>query len=63
MNIGNMTIREYAKEHDIEIIGNLKRINDALNRGYRCYVDEVGTEIYINPRNGEVVICGEDWVF
>ena len=44
-----MTIREYAKQNDHEIIGKLTRQADIENTKY--YIDEAGNEYYASKKS------------
>lgn len=56
-----MTIREYVKTTDIEIVGKLKRApHQEVSKNWRSYVDEKGTVFEKNIKTGAIVITGED---
>lgn len=55
-----MTIREYAKAHNQEVVGKLKRIpaydgRDPNGERYRFYIDEANNEYTINS-NGVCIV-------
>lgn len=65
-----MTIREFAKSRDFEIVGKLKRDlhgeyeigADGVKRhtGFKCYLDEAGNEYYIGGKAGTCCIVTAD---
>lgn len=55
-----MTIREYAKAHNQEVVGRLKRLpahdgRDPGGKRYRFYMDDAGNEYMINS-NGICIV-------
>lgn len=61
MNIGAMTIREFAKKHDIEVVGKLTRVRDVeATPQWRSYEDENKTVFSVHVRTKDIVITGED---
>ena len=57
-----MTIREYAKQYNVEVIGNLHRIpcdrRDPDGTPYQLYVDDAGNEYTVN-RNGICIVTAD----
>ena len=57
-----MTIREYARKYNVEVVGLLRRIpysgQDPDGTPYRLYVDNAGNEYTIN-RNGVCIVTSD----
>lgn len=56
-----MTLREFAKEHDHEIVGKLTRRPEWERKGYKHYSDEAGNE-YIISKTGCCIVTADDAV-
>ena len=61
-----MTIREYARQRGVEVVGKLKRISafdgrDPDGKRYRFYIDEAKNEYTINS-NGVCIVTADGGV-
>lgn len=57
-----MTCREFAKAHNISIVGKLKRTklkNHLMNCWMKCFTDEDGNEFWVF-HSGEIVYIDKD---
>lgn len=57
-----MTCREFAKAHNISIVGKLKRTklkNHLMNNWMKCFTDEDGNEFWVF-HSGEIVYIDKD---
>lgn len=62
-----MTIREYARQRGVEVVGRLKRLpaydgRDQDGKRYRFYIDEANNEYTINS-NGVCIVTYDGAVF
>lgn len=58
-----MTIREYARQRHVEVVGRLKRLpahdgRDPDGKRYRFYIDEAQNEYTINS-NGVCIVTAD----
>lgn len=61
-----MTIREYARQQHVEVVGRLKRLpahdgRDPDGKRYRFYIDEAKNEYTINS-NGVCIVTADGGV-
>lgn len=56
-----MTIRKYAKECGVEIVGKLHRYDTPANwnPADRCYVDDAGNEFTICAEGGILIVTAD----
>lgn len=57
-----MTCREFAKKHNIEIVGKLKRVPVVLSSFYGCiiYEDNDGNDFCIDEKEKEIIWVSKD---
>jgi len=61
-----MTIREYARRHNVDVVGRLKRLpahdgSDPDGTPYRFYIDEANNEFTTNS-NGVCIVTADGGV-
>lgn len=58
-----MTIREYAKKNDHEIVGKLVRRTEFETEQHKCraYMDDAGNEYYVQ-KNGICIVTADGGV-
>ncbi len=59
-----MTIREYAEDNNIEVVGKLRRIVPSTKiKNISVYVDDEGKEFWINRKVNVIQIFDKDGVY